>query len=62
MDEQEDFDAACWAQQEQDERREREDRLLARHRVLLDEFRRDNAAYEKQRDEFHQRMRTMTCL
>ncbi len=51
--EQEDFDAACWAQ-EQDERRRVEDEALARHRVLLnasraelEEFIRDSAAFHK---------------
>jgi hypothetical protein len=48
VDEQEDFDAACWAQQEFDERRRREDEAIARCRPLAEQFKRDCAEWEQE--------------
>jgi hypothetical protein len=58
MDEQQDYDDACWAQQEFDERRRREDEALARCRHLTEKFKRDNAVFEHETAAWHKRM---TC-
>jgi hypothetical protein len=56
MDEQEDFDAACWAQQEQDERRQRESEAIARCRPIAEQFRRDCAQFERDTRDFEKRI------
>lgn len=61
MDEQDDMDAA-YAQQENEERRQREDRLLARHATILNDFRADNAAYTREMEEQRQRLKPLRTL
>lgn len=60
MDEQDDYDAACWAQAELEERRQREDEAIARCRPLAKQFERDIAQFEHDIEE-HQNRRSLLC-
>lgn len=67
--EQEAYDSACWAQQEQIEQRQREDEALERHRVLLAQSRNESAEFQRENAAWHQRIaaqavneRKMKCL
>lgn len=42
-----DYDDACWAQQESEERARREEEALARHRVLLEQSRTESAEFAR---------------
>lgn len=56
MDEQDDYDAACWAQQEQDERRRAEDEALAKHHEQLAELRQITREVRADGEVFQKRM------
>lgn len=62
MDEQEDFDAACWAEQEQTERRQAEDAALVRHALLLTASRAELEDFIRETEAFHKRLKTQPQL
>lgn len=56
MSEQEDYDGACWAQQEQNERRRAEDAALIRHALLLTASRAELEDFIRETEAFHKRI------
>lgn len=56
MDEQQDFDDACWAQQHFDERRQREDEAIARCRTYSTESQAEYAHFLRETIEFWNRI------
>jgi len=48
MEDQEDFDAACWAEQESQERRRRNEEALARLRPIAAQFRQECEQWERE--------------
>lgn len=57
-----DTDQATWAQQDQDERRQREDEALAHARKARIEFHASNAEFAREMDEIRQRTKTLKTL
>lgn len=53
----EDTEQGAWGEQDLQERRRQEDEAVERHRKMLEEFRRDNAIFDRETNDFHERVR-----
>lgn len=53
MSDEQDTEQAAWAEQQLQERHQREDAALERHRALLEEFQRECHEFEKYMQEHH---------